>query len=145
MHAVYAGASWASWGHVGSILAPTWPDLDAFLGHVKLPWGPCWRILGPCWLLLGHLGPILVPSWAMLSSLWPHVGASLAMLGHVGPILSPTWPSWALVSSLWAHLGPSWVPPGHSWNPVGPLLRVRLAWGGSGRAKWGSCWSVLCS
>ena len=53
------------------------------------------------------------------------------MLVHVGPILIPAQPHLGLGE---LPLGPSqliWVLPGHSWNPVGPLLlRVRLAWGG---------------
>ena len=72
----------------------------------------------------------------MLTHLWPS-------WGHDGSILGPTWPSWRHLGTLSGHvklplglLGSSWAPPGGSWNPVGPLLSLCLAWGGSGRIKW---------
>ena len=72
----------------------------------------------------------------MLTHLWPS-------WGHDGSILAPTWPSWRDLGILLGHvklplgpLGSSWAPPGGSWNPVGPLLSLCLAWGGSGRTKW---------
>ena len=63
----------------------------------------------------------------------------------VGAVFSPTRPSWVMLSCLGhACLSSSRAPPDHSWNPAGPLLSLCLAWGGSGRAKQGSRWLILC-
>ena len=125
----------ASWGHVGLILAPTWPSwphLGALLGYLRLSWSPSWLILGAA----GRHEPCKnCREKTMFCDMTLKINKTDACFtilrpccGHVGPSEAP---SWAMLSEVGAILGsicgqvvPSWAHVGPSWPPNWPLLSL---------------------
>ena len=106
----HVDASLASWSHVGSILAPTWPS-----------WLHLGALLAPSWRILGHLGAMLAPSWLQLGhlgGLLGHLGSNLAILAR--PCLSMLALSWLQLG----HLGDLGAPLGHVKLLLGSCWRV---------------------
>ena len=122
---------WLRLGHLGSILALSWLHLGASWSHVGsllAPTWPSWRSLGPSWSYLGSNLAVLARPWLSLwrpeapfgllkprktigkwrffkiGTMSAHVDASLASWSHVGSILAPIWPSWHYLGTFLSKL-----------------------------------------
>ena len=147
----HVDASLASWSHVGSILAPTWPSwlhLAALLGHLGSNLAKMGSILAPSWpswlhlgALLGHLGSNLAilarPCLSMLALSWlqlGHLGDLGAPLGHVKLLLGTCWRVLAHLMAMLAppelqvvQLGPIWMLPWAMLNSFSTHVGASLA------------------
>ena len=156
------GASWASWGSLGSLLEASWAPLGASWGALGALLGRSWEPSGRSW---GHLGgdrskkrgsPISVAPLECLESPLgpPKRPKSFQNLGKINvccflafSLLEPSWAildslgaSWGSLGSLleasWGPLGVSWGHLGASWGALGALLEA--SW-----ETWRASWSHL--